>query len=97
LTEYRDGVSYTVKDGSASWYRSTPDSQPVFRSESTDGKFKINIYSTEIFIEHQFTNQNGGTTQYSLTIRRSTGRFTESYSSEGIQNVTHSGTCAIYR
>lgn len=100
LTEYRDGVSYSIKDGRASWYRSAPDAQPVFNFESKDGRFKgltIDIYPAEILVAYPFDNQASVTTQYSLAIRRSTGRFTETYSSEGTPSTTHSGTCVMYQ
>ena len=100
LTEYRDGVFYTIKDGRASWYRSSPNSEPLFHSESTQGIFKglkITVYPTEISFDYPFNNQNGGTTQYSLTIRRSTGRFTETFTTETAPVTTHSGSCLIYR
>jgi len=93
-------VFYTVKDGRASWYRSGPDDEPLFHSEATEGMFKglnITIDQTEILIDYPFNNQNGGTTQYSLTIRRSTGRFVETLESEAKTVSTHLGSCLIYR
>jgi len=58
---------------------------------------KIDIDDSELSIDFPFNNQIGGTTQYSLTIRRSTGRFIETYSSDNTATTTHSGTCLIYR
>lgn len=100
LTEYRDGVFYTMKDGRGYWRRFSPDEDPMFHSESTEGMFKglkISILGAEIFIDYPFENQAGGTTQYSLTLRRSTGRFIETFAGENAPTTTHSGACLIYR
>jgi hypothetical protein len=103
LMEYRDGVFYLAKFGSAYWERLAPNEEPTFHSETTDGRFKglqMSIDPAEIDIEYPFKNANGGTTQYSLTIRRSTGRFIEKVSSEDTPRTlptTSSGTCLIYR
>jgi hypothetical protein len=101
LAEFRNGVVYRVTYGFGSyWFRSSPDSEPSFKSRS-DEQFNdgatILIDDTEISISHPFKNQNGGTTQYSLTIRRSTGRFMETFASENTPITTYSGTCLIYR
>jgi hypothetical protein len=99
LTEYRDGVFYTIKDVRAPWYRSSADSDPLFHSESTEGMFKglkVTIYPTEIFIGYPFDNQSDGTNTYSLTIRRSTGRFVETLETES-RTVAHLGSCFVYR
>lgn len=100
LTEYRDGVFYTIKDARAPWYRSSADSEPLFHSEPTEGMFKglkVTIDPTEVFINYPFDNQSGGTTKYSLTIRRSTGRFVETLETESRTVATHSGSCFVYR
>jgi hypothetical protein len=100
LTEYRDGVLYQFKDARRYWYRYSPDDEPMFHSETTDGMFKglkVDILDTEISVDYPFKNQNGGTTEYSLSIRRSTGRFTETFRSESEPATTYSGTCLIYR
>lgn len=99
LEEYRDGVLYTFSPGVGYWRRYSHDGEPTFYSESTEGPhkgLKIDIEATEISIDYPFKNQNGGTTQYSLTIRRSTGRFIETFSVEHTPSTTHSGTCLIY-
>jgi len=97
LTEYRDGVFYRVEDGRGYWRRYLPE--PVFHSEAKGGLFKglkVTIDDTEISIEYPFRNDTTETTNYSLIIRRSTGRFIETYAGKGIP-ITHSGTCLIYR
>ena len=100
LLEYRDGIQYSAKSARRYWYRYGPDDKPVFHSETTEGRYKglkIDIDDSELSIDFPFNNQIGGTTQYSLTIRRSTGRFIETYSSENTATTTHSGICLIYR
>lgn len=94
LTEYRDGVFYTDHSVREYWRRFRPDEEPLFHSESKD--LKITIDGTEISIDYPFTNQSNGTTQYSLTIRRSTGRFVETFTGDAAP-VTHSGTCLVYQ
>jgi len=100
LTEYKEGVFNSIKNGREVWRRSSPDDEPLFYSEATEGLFKglkIVVDEAEITIDYPFNNQNGGTTQYSLTIRRSTGRFIEAFTSEITHTTTQSGSCLIYR
>jgi hypothetical protein len=100
LAEFRDGVLYRTTLGIGYWYRFGPGKEPTFKSEP-DERLKetaaVFMDDTEIFVDHPFKNQNGGTTQYSLTIRRSTGRFVETFAGENAPITTHSGTCLIYR
>jgi hypothetical protein len=100
LAEFRNGVVYRITPGFGSWFRSSPDAEPLFKSRS-DEQFNdgatILIDDTEISISHPFKNQNGETTQYSLTIRRSTGRSLETFASGNTPIATYSGTCLIYR
>jgi hypothetical protein len=100
LEEYRNGVHYGYKFGRGFWRRHG-DEQPRFESdEQTTGRNKgldIEIDGDEISIDYQSTNQHDGTTQYSLTIRRSTGRFIETFVADNTPTTTHSGTCLIYR
>lgn len=98
LTEYRDGVLYNVVAGLGYWWRSSPDGEPEFTLQNSriEG-LMLAIFPTEISIDYPFKKQNGGTTHYSLTIRRSTGRFIETFAGENTPITTHSGTCLIYR
>jgi len=97
LDEYTNGIFSRFIHGFGSWHRTTLE--VFFRSsdEKINDGASVIIDDTEISIEQPFKNQNGGTTQYSLTIRRSTGRFIETFASENISTTTHSGTCLIYR
>jgi hypothetical protein len=108
LTEYRDGVFYAVKKGRSTWYRIAASEEPFLSFYPTEGLLTkdvgISIDGSESTASYSFKNQSGGTSQYSLTIRRSTGRFTETFSAEGtpdtIQcwNVPHlSLTAALFR
>lgn len=100
LIEYRDGVFYSSKISRDYWRRFSPTDAPIFHSETKDGRLAgltISIDATEIYVDYPFKNQNGGTTQYSLTIRRSTGRFVETFAGDGTSPTTDSGSCIIYR
>ncbi|MGA3016014.1 MAG: hypothetical protein ABSF62_02765 [Bryobacteraceae bacterium] len=100
LTTYRGGLLDVAKAGLGYWRRSWSGQEPYFDSESTEGIFKglkITILPTQVFVEYPFQNQNGGTTQYSLTIRRSTGRFTETFAVNDTPSTTNSGTCLVLR
>jgi hypothetical protein len=101
LAEFRNGLLYRTTNGIGYWFRSSPtEKEPIFKSrpdENYNDGATVIIAGTEISIDHTFKNQNGGTTQYSLTIRRSTGRFIETFASADTPGRTHSGTCLIYR
>jgi hypothetical protein len=100
LYEFRDGVSYMTHYAREYWRRIVPALGPEYHYQATQGTDKglyINIDDTEISIDYPFKNQNGGTTHYSLTIRRSTGRFTETFAVDTAPFLKHSGTCLIYR
>jgi hypothetical protein len=101
LTEYRDGVFYSFKAASDYWRRFRADEEPTVNTEVTEGQakgLKVTADETEISIEYPFENQNSGRTLYSLTIRRSTGRFSERFESgASALGKRSSGTCLIYR
>jgi hypothetical protein len=100
LTEYRDGVFYAAHVGFDYWHRRMPGAAPTFHSETTEGPFKgltITVDENEVSVDYPFDNQIGGTTQYSLIIRRSTGRFIETFTSKNAPVTTHTGTCLVYR
>lgn len=103
LAEFRNGVLYNNTLAFGNWNRYSfgkEVTEPTFTSRSDEGHDDgaiVIIDAGEIAIEYPFKNQNSGTTQYSLTIRRSTGRFIETFSVENTPSTTHSGTCLIYR
>lgn len=103
LGEFRNGVFYHDTTVFGHWSRLSFDKEimePMFTTTSNmddNEKATVNIDAAEISIEYPFKNQNGGTTQYSLIIRRSTGRFIETYSVENTPSTTNTGTCLIYR
>jgi hypothetical protein len=111
LSEYRDGVRYRFEGVGHYWHRSNSDSEPIFSPESIGKNATPTFYpkstghrffitDTEISVDYPFLNQNNGTTQYSLVIRRSTARFTESYTAVGAGGtptiIKHSGSCFVY-
>jgi len=100
FSEYRNGVLYALRFGLQNWHRVDESSEPTYEYEATRGEWKglkISIDGTEITVEYPFTNANSTTTEYSLTIRRSTGRFTETFASEKRPLTVGTGTCLIYR
>ena len=100
LTEYRNGVLYTFRGDLQYWHRSGSGSEEFFHSETTEGLSKgldITIRDVQIYVAYPFESQNGGTTEYSLAIRRSTGRFIETFESKNVPTTNHSGACLIYR
>jgi hypothetical protein len=54
---------------------------------------------TQINVEYAYENQAGGTTNYNLTIQRSTLRFSESTSLDNNDtiSVSRSGTCMVFK
>jgi hypothetical protein len=103
LGQFRNGVLYHNATVFGDWHRYSSGkeaTEPLFMSlsdkESNEGA-TVNIDAVELSIEYPFKNQNSGTTQYSLTIRRSTGRFTETFAVDNVSVSENSGTCVIYR
>lgn len=99
VREFRDGVLYDIKGIVGDWTRYRSEDEPVFEGER-DGPFKdVTIDQEQIHLEYPLKNLNGGTTRYSLTIRRSTGRFTERFDAEENTSLSSAsaGTCLIYR
>jgi hypothetical protein len=101
LTEFREGVFYHEAIGMGDWTRyNNLDTLPTFtlrpNGGNTDG-MAIVIGETEISVTYPFKNRNDETTQYELTIRRSTGRFSETFAVNEKRIVIHSGTCLIYQ
>jgi len=96
---YRDGIMDDFEGNYGYWWRSdSNDDTGLFHTESTAvfKGFKVTIAGSEISVQDPFMNQNGGITRYSLTIRRSTGRFSETFDVDGKTSSTDSGTCLIY-
>jgi hypothetical protein len=100
FAEFRDGVLYYDLYAIGAWNRMNPsDTEPVFKSSNVISNDDATVYidAAEILVSYPFKNQNGGTTQYSLTIRRSTGRFIETFAIKNTPSSSNSGTCLIYR
>ena len=98
VDEYRDGVSRSFKTADGVWRRYRADTQPFMEIDMKDG-FKGTVSENELVISYPFKNQEGGMTQHSLSLRRSTGRFMESFTIVPSTNsfATASGSCLIYR
>jgi hypothetical protein len=100
VEEYRGGFFYSFRAGDGNWTHTVPADESTFESQTTDGLFKglkIAIDSTEIEIDYPFTDQSRGKVDYTLSIRRSTGRFVERFTSERYPPVTYSGMCIVYK
>lgn len=99
LAEYRDGVSYGYKTSRGYWRQFTPDEEPMFSFDPTEGSkgFGVSIVYSEIQVIYVFMNKDGGKSFYSLIIRGSTGRFIETFDADDNSSTTNSGTCLIYR
>jgi len=58
---------------------------------------RISVGDTTIYVHYSFKNKNDEYTDYTLTIQRSTGRFTESFVSIGLDPFDDSGTCMSFK
>ena len=56
-------------------------------------KPRISVDDTNISVRYSYKNKNNDSTDYTLTIQRSTGRFTESFEATGTEPFEDSGTC----
>jgi hypothetical protein len=105
LKEYREGVLYLWNNGYGNWVRFPPDKDETFEpapaepASNSPNAIRMSVLGGEVLVEYPFTNQSNGTTEYSLTIRQSTGRFVETFDVKDSPNLTtkHLGSCAIYR
>jgi hypothetical protein len=58
---------------------------------------RIIVDDTNIYVHYSYKNKNNDYTDYTLTIQRSTGRFTESFVAPGIDPFDNSGTCMSFK
>ena len=56
----------------------------------------IGLTGADVFIQYSFENRNNEKTDYILSVRRSTGRFTETFKSQGVGTDSSSGICLIF-
>ena len=86
-SDFRQGILYDAALIDGIWTRrGSGDDAPAFDGLETVGPWKgaiAKIDQSQLLITHPFANLAGGTTRYSLTIRRSTGRFNETFDVEG--------------
>ena len=57
----------------------------------------IDMSDTSIYVHYSFKNKNNDYTDYTLSIQRSTGRFTESFESPSVAPFEDSGTCMSFK
>lgn len=74
--------------------------QVIFEGSSTDSNANISIDQDEFTASKTYTNVSGGQTKFRLTLRRSTGRFTETYHvtpkyGDG-EEMHDDGRCTLY-
>jgi hypothetical protein len=75
---YSDGVLDDSKIVNGVWRRFTPKDGPVFfATPASDTHASIN--DSELSVAYTFTNLSHKTTEYTVTVRRSTLRFSENY------------------
>jgi hypothetical protein len=55
------------------------------------------VGNSGIDMQYAYENRNNGTTDYTLTIQRSTGRFTETFKPSVGESFSYSGTCMIFK
>ncbi len=57
----------------------------------------ISVGESLIFVRYGFRNQKNDLTDYTLSIQRSTGRFTESFEAPNVETFQNSGTCMTFK
>ena len=57
----------------------------------------IAIDESMIDVFYDFENASGETTHFHVEVQRSTGRFTQSFSADGVDGQQGSGTCSIFK
>ncbi len=100
FAEFRNGVNYHDTFAPGVWIRMNSfDKDPFFKfpDQYAHDRESVFIDPAEITIDYPFDDQHGGTTQYSLVIRRSTGRFLETFAVKTTASSTNSGTCLMYK
>jgi hypothetical protein len=58
---------------------------------------RILISDSSVYVNYSFENRSNAFTDYTLSIHRSTGRFTESYVATGLDPFEKSGTCMVFK
>jgi hypothetical protein len=58
---------------------------------------RIIVGDTSIYVHYSYKNKNNDYTDYTLTIQRSTGRFTESFVAPGLGPFDDAGTCMSFK
>ena len=74
---YKGGQIDELQIGTGTWETPAEQSSPFFNTVPKDDP-NVYINDSQISLNHEFKNLGGGTTNYSLQIRRSTLRATES-------------------
>jgi hypothetical protein len=58
---------------------------------------RILIGDNSVYVNYRFENRSNAFTDYTLSIQRSTGRFTESFVATGLDPFEKSGTCMVFK
>lgn len=58
---------------------------------------RIIVGDTSIYVHYSYKNKSNKYTDYTLTIQRSTGRFTESFIAPGLDPIDDFGTCMKFK
>jgi hypothetical protein len=70
----------------------------TMKQDQNDANVGVSIDESQVSIGYKYKNKNDKTTQYTLTIQRSTGRFTESFleEAEKVPFLEGTGYCAYH-
>jgi hypothetical protein len=88
---WRGSGYYTESSDKRLWHAGF---HPIFSYKSKDDNAAITRDETGYIATTKFKNKNGGTTTWTLTVRLSTGRYTEEWETTDSQIPTTTGRCA---
>lgn len=87
---YADGVLEDSKIGNGKWTKFSSKGGPVFFTHE-DGEVKSSIGDSEFSVSYTFPNLTHKTTNYGVSVRRSTLRFSEQYTFPQSPVITKKG------
>jgi hypothetical protein len=85
-------------DGAHYWLENTDAAHYDELAKGDDAKYaQVSLDESSIYVRYSFKNNGDSTTEYTLKIRRSTGRFTETFKSSLSDSFDSAGTCLIFK
>lgn len=108
LSEYRNGVSGMLKTAVGEWLTTPPIAGTpgivrfLYSSEGkpyvAEEKLSVSIFPDELNLHVEYRNGSGALTDRSISIRRSTGRFVDTFAvKEKALDFEFTGRCLIYK